>query len=145
MNIKHKIFFLYLLLSLTLVSCGTTPPATTGRDASQPGLTVDSDPAAVVQNFYAAYNDGDIEAAMAFVADDVQCRGHCYLNGKDAYRAFVQEGMEAGDQIEISDLRVTDDKVVFNYVIERSGTVSARGVDAVMQIRDGLIVLFEIN
>jgi hypothetical protein len=53
--------------------------------------------------------------------------------------------MNSGTQIEISDLRVTQDKVTFNYKLYKSGSLSATGVDAVMQIKDGKIILFEIN
>ncbi len=98
-----------------------------------------------MQSFYKAFNDGDIDATMAFVADDIKCRGHCYITGKEAFRSFIHGGINGGDQIEISDLRVSEDKVIHNYEVYRSGVLTARGVDAVLQIRDGKIILFEIR
>ena len=123
------------LLALILAACG--PSASPSAEAL--------DPAAVVQGFYDAYNAGDLEAAMAFVDEQIQCRGHCYLTGAESFRAFIQPGMQAGDQITISDLRVEGNQVTFDYVVNSGGLVSARGMDAVIRIEDGLIVYFEIT
>ena len=59
--------------------------------------------------------------------------------------SFIESDMKNGAQIEISDLRVSEDKVAFNYKLYKSGSLSATGVDSVMQTKEGKIVLFEIN
>jgi len=99
----------------------------------------------VVQGFYQALNDGDLESAMRFVADDIECRGHCYITGKDSFQTFIQGNIDHNDQFEISELKVDGDKVTFNYVIHRGDSIFARGVDSVMQVQDGQIIYFEIK
>jgi hypothetical protein len=153
MNIKRSLFILLVMLAQALTACGAlNPQAPTSVLGTLPPPTPTStvtpapaDPAEIVQSFYKAYNEGDVEAAMAFIADDIKCRGHCYLTGSEAFRSFIEGDMKNGAQIEISDLRGSQDKVIFNYKLYKSGSVSATGVDAVMQIKDGKIVLFEIN
>ena len=102
-------------------------------------------PDEIVQNFYQAMNDADLEAALTFIADDIECRGHCYITGKDSFQTFIQSNIDHNDQFEISDLKVDGDTVTFNYIIHRENTVLARGVNSVMQIQDGKIIYFEIN
>ena len=153
MNTKRNLFILFVILTPLLAACeGAASAEPISVSTTAPLLTPTStftpepaDPTAVVQSFYKAYNDGDVEAALAFIADDIKCRGHCYLNGKEAFRSFIEGDMNSGAQIEISDLRVSPDNVVFNYKLYKSGSLSATGVDAVMQIKDGKIILFEIN
>ena len=67
------------------------------------------------------------------------------MNGKEAFRSFIQAGITGGDQIEISNLRASEDKVTYNYKRSRSGVVTVYAVDAVIQLRDGKIILFELN
>lgn len=153
MNTKRSLYIFFVILAQALAACGTAAPEVpTSVPTTAPPLTPTStvtpesaDPTAVVQSFYKAYNDGEVEAALAFIADDINCRGHCYLNGKEAFRSFIEGDMNSGAQIEISDLRVSQDKVIFNYKLYKSGSLSATGVDAAMQIKDGRIILFEIN
>lgn len=104
-----------------------------------------SSPEEIVQGFYQAMNDGDLETAMTFIADGIECRGHCYITGKDSFQTFIQGNIDHNDQFEISDLKVTGDKVTFNYIIRRGDSVLARGVDSVMQVQDGQIIYFEIK
>jgi len=153
MNTKRNLFILFVIVAQALAACGTTiqeapasaptaapPPTPTSTVTSEP-----ADPVTIVQSFFKAFNDGDVDATMAFVAGDIQCRGHCYMNGKEAFRSFIQAGITGGDQIEISNLRVSEDKVTYNYKISRSGVVTVNAVDAVIQLRDGKIILFELN
>ena len=102
-------------------------------------------PNEIVQSFYQAMNDADLETALTFIADDIECRGHCYITGKDSFQTFIQSNIDHNDQFEISDLKVDGDTVTFNYIIHRENTVLARGVNSVMQIQDEKIIYFEIN
>ena len=102
-------------------------------------------PDEIVQGFYQAMNDGDLETALTFIADNIECRGHCYITGKVSFQAFIQSNIDHNDQFEISDLKVDEDKVTFNYIIHRENAVLARGVNSVMEIQDGKIIYFEIN
>ena len=153
MNIKRNLFILFVILTQVLAACGTTvteTPATAPTTLPPPTSTSTVTPepvdrATIVQSFFKAFNDGDVDATMAFVADDIQCRGHCYINGKDAFRSFIQAGITGGDQIEISNLRVSEDKITYNYKIFRAGVVTVNAVDGVIQLKDGKIILFELN
>lgn len=45
---------------------------------------------AIVQEYHRAWTSGDIDSAMALIADDVTCRAPGEdLIGKDAYRAYI--------------------------------------------------------
>lgn len=153
MHTKRNLFILFLILAQALAACGTVvqqAPALGPTTAPSPAPTSTvtpepPDPTKIVQDFFTAFNDGDVDATMAFVADDIKCRGHCYITGKEAFRSFIQGGIDGGDQIEISDLRVSEDKVTYNYKIYRSGALTVNAVDAVIQLKDGKIILFELN
>lgn len=123
--------FLQGLSACNSISAGTTPKA--------------ASPDEIVQGFYQAMNNGDLETALTFIDDNVECRGSCYITGKDSFKTFIQGNIDHNDQFEISDLRVDGNQVTFNYVIHRENTVLARGVDSVMKIQDGKIIYFEIN
>ena len=130
MRSKLVHFTICIILILGLIACTGVPVAS---------------PEEIVQGFYQAMNQGGIESAMAFVADGIECRGHCYITGSDAFRTFIQGNIDHGDQFEISGLVVDGDEVTFDYVIHRAESVLARGVDSVMRVRDGKIIYFELN
>jgi ketosteroid isomerase-like protein len=102
-----------------------------------------SDPAAIAQNFYQAFNAGDIEAAMTLVADDITCRGECYFTGKDLFRSYIMSGINRGDRIELSDLKAEGEKVSYSWkAYSQAGFFQAAGQES-LQIREGLIILME--
>jgi len=128
MNIKNMLFILCVILAQTLAACGAEAPA---------------DPAAIAQNFYKAVNEGDIDAAMALVADDIKCRGSCYITGIESLRAYIQGGINANGKTEISALKVEGDTVTYNWMAySKEGFLEARGVET-LQIKDGKIILME--
>ena len=97
----------------------------------------------IAQKHYEAINSGNLEAAMALVAEDVKCRGTCYLNGKESYQSLVQAFINIGGRTELSDLIVDGDKVTYNWTgYNQNGAVAAGGTEF-MQIRDGRIILIE--
>ena len=129
MNTKHIFLILLVILTQALAACGSAAPAT--------------DPAAVAQSFYKAVNEGDIDAAMALVADDIKCRGGCYLDGIESFRAYIQGGINGNGPTEISDLKVEGDTVTYNWAAyTKEGFLEARGVET-LQIKDGKIILME--
>lgn len=80
---------------------------------------------------------------MALVAEDVECRTGCYITGKESFGSYIQAGIDRGDQIELTDLKVDGDKVTYNWeVYSKAGSFLARGVET-LQINDGLIILFD--
>ena len=135
---KLKLIYIALVAAFLLGSsaCKSTSAGTSPKAAG---------PDEIVQGFYQAMNNGDLETALTFIADDIECRGSCYITGKDSFQTFIQGNIDHNDQFEISDLRIDGDKVTFNYIIHRENSVLARGVDSVMRIQDGKIFYFEIN
>lgn len=50
----------------------------------------DSQPRSIVEAYHRAWTGGDVETAMAFVADDVSCRAPGVdLHGKSEYEQFI--------------------------------------------------------
>lgn len=136
-NLTWVVSFLIIIQGLSACAgISTTTAMTTPEVAS---------PEKIVQDFYQAIDDGDLETAMTFIADNIECRGHCYITGKDSFQTFIQGNIDHNDQFEINDLKVTGDKVTFSYIIHRADTVLTRGMDSVMQVQDGRIIYFEIN
>jgi len=55
-----------------------------------PVTPADSQPRSIVEAYHRAWTGGDVEAAMAFVADDVACRAPGVdLHGKSEYEQFI--------------------------------------------------------
>jgi ketosteroid isomerase-like protein len=98
----------------------------------------------IVQQYYGLLSTGDLEAAMAFVADDVKCRGACYLTGKAAYQAYVQGIINGGGRKELSDFTVDGDKVTYLYAFyNKDGRDVVISGTEFMQFKDGKIILIE--
>ena len=130
MKTKNVLFILFITLCVAqaLAACGASAPA---------------DPAAIAQNFYAALNQGDVDTAMTFVSEDVQCRGACYLNGIESFRSYIQGGINANGKTEISDLKVEGDTVTYHWIAyTKEGFIDAQGEET-LNIKDGKIILME--
>lgn len=96
-------------------------------------------PLALVRDYHRAWTSGDVESAMALVADDVFCRAPGVdMNGKDEYRAFIA-GF-APKLTGITDIaEFTDgDRVALFYYPETASTTTAPASE-VFTIRDGRI------
>ena len=148
MNNKHILFILFVILAQVLAACGTAAPAApVSEPTTAPAVPTPTpepaDPAVVAQSFYQAYNAGDLEALMALVAEDVKCRGGCYLTGKDRFRLYIQTDLNKGLQAEISDLNVEGDKVTYRVdIYSNAGFLQISSVET-LHIKDGLIILIE--
>jgi len=149
MNTKRILFILFVILSQALAACGSAfplPPTlvpVTGPTSVPTTIPEAADPAAIAQNFYKAINAGDIEAAMAFVAEDVKCRVGCYLTGKESFRSFIQGSINVGGRVELSDLRVEGQKVSYNWTAyNKDGVPVALGMET-LQMKNGQIILME--
>jgi ketosteroid isomerase-like protein len=98
----------------------------------------------IVQQYYALINAGDLEASMSFVADDVKCRGACYLTGKAVYQAYVQGIIHGGGRKELSDFTVNGDIVIYLYAFyNKNGHDVVISGTELMQFKDGKIILIE--
>ena len=98
----------------------------------------------IVQQYYSLINAGDLEASMSFIADDVKCRGACYLTGKAAYQMYIQGIINGGGRKELRDFTVDGDKVTYYWAFYKKNgrDVVISGIEF-MQFKDGRIILIE--
>ena len=67
----------------------SNPHSGVNTDGQSP-TPADSQPRSIVEACHRAWTGGDVEAAMAFVADDVSCRAPGVdLHGKSEYEQFI--------------------------------------------------------
>jgi len=130
-----KIFmFIVLVLALVLTACGAT------ASTSAP-----TEPAAIAQSFWDAIIAKNTDAAMAFLADDVNLvGGPFYAFDKAQFSEFMStEGVKA--TFEISDLKaVSADTVTYNMkVLSETGSLLGEEADLKIQVKDGKIILLE--
>ena len=98
----------------------------------------------IVQQYYALINAGDLENSMSFVADDVKCRGACYLTGKAAYQAYVQGFIYGGGRKELSNFTADGNTVTYLYAFyHKDGRDVVISGTEFMQFKDGKIILIE--
>ncbi|MEQ6896399.1 nuclear transport factor 2 family protein [Microbacterium sp. KR10-403] len=96
-------------------------------------------PSEIVQQYHRAWTTGDIETAMALVADDISCRAPGGdLHGKDAYRAFLAGFAPRltgiGDIAALAD----GDRVALFYYPQTAATATTPAAE-LFTVRDGLI------
>jgi ketosteroid isomerase-like protein len=150
MNSKRILFILFVILAQALAACSTpapTPAPVTPTSAPTLAPTVTPTPeppdsAEVVQNFWDAMKAQDVNAAMAFIADNALCRGYCYFSGKETFRSVLQGMVNSGNITEISIVKVEGDTVTYNYKVYRNGFVVEDNADEgeTMQVQDGKII-----
>lgn len=93
----------------------------------------------IVQDYHRAWTSGDLDLAMALVADDIVCRAPGVdLTGKDAYREFV--GGFAPALTGITDIAgfADGERVALFYYPETSATTTAPAAEC-FTVRDGRI------
>ena len=149
MNTNRLLFILIVLLVLAMTACSAATPTSvptavpTIAPTSVPTSTPAPDPAAVVQSFWDAMGAGDLDGAMLLVAEDVKCRGTCYLSGTESFRSLLQGYINAGLTTEISDLKVEGDTVSYFYKVLRNNVVVEESAEVeTMQVLDGKILLW---
>ena len=99
---------------------------------------VAADDREVVESSYAALNDGDIDAALAALAEDAEWHESGALPdagvyvGREAIRAFLTEFLASWESFEqaIAETRETDDKVAVFIHLTAVGRESSVEVDA---------------
>jgi limonene-1,2-epoxide hydrolase len=127
MNLKRILLSLMAATTVALAACG---PAATPA------------PAAVVQRYYEAVNAKQLDAAMAFIADDaVFVNPYGTFRGKDDVRASLQLVMNDGITFDLSNFRDTNGRVVYDYKVFVNGEQVEVGTDGLTIVRDGKITL----
>ena len=132
MNTKGAYLCFVLLIVGILSACGTVAPTS-------------ADPLTIAQGFWEAINAKNVDAAMAFVADDVVIRG-CRdpLSDKTELGAFLSSELEKGMTFEISDLvSSAKDEATYTMKIYTNGTMLVSSPFLRIQVRDEKIVLVE--
>jgi limonene-1,2-epoxide hydrolase len=144
MNIKATLFVM-VIVAQVLVACGANPLFAASTPTAVPTPTNDPlQSAKVVQAFWDALETGDLEAAMAYVADDAVCAGFCYFKGKERFRSYLQGYLTGGYSTKISDLRNVGSIVTYSWAVYRNGNFVRSGDnDEVMHIEDGKIIYWE--
>jgi protease I len=129
---------LICVIALALVACAA--PAPTATPVPTP------DPAAVIKSLAAALNAGNVDAVMAFYADDATIThkpapaGQSgILTGKEQIRGFIQ-GLVAGNfSGEVSNLKVMGDKVTLTGTLS-TDTYRKLGVAPIVIAEEAVIV-----
>jgi len=151
MNTKRIYLVLILLVSI-LAACGAPAPVptaipvaiSTSTPVPAPTLATDGT-AAITNGFWDAVLANDIDAAMAFVADDVQpSGGPGSFYDKATFGAFMSTKSETGFTYEIGDLRVvSEDTVRYDMKVYENGNLIASGLTT-LTVVDGMIVQIKL-
>lgn len=126
---SFAIVLMTMLVTLLASACASAEPIT--------------EPVAVIEAFFEALNDGDLDAAMSFVADDARFIIDTLHVGKAEIRDFHQESLDLGYHSELSDLRADGDRVSFAQKLTIGAGTYENSYEAVVQ--EGLIVSLIID
>lgn len=116
---RFTLVFMPMLVTLVASACALTQPIT--------------EPVSVIEAFYEALNDGDLDTAMSFVADDARFILGTLHTGKAKIRDFYAEGLRVNLHSELSDLRADGDKVSWTGKVTLGGGTFEDSYEAVVQ------------
>ena len=135
MNTKNK-YLLLFLLALIMTACSAPAPTPTASPV---------DPATIAQGFWDAIIAKNTDAAMAYLADDVQIiGGPASVYNKVDFSALMASVSET-NTYEISDVKtVSGDTATYTGKVYVNGTLQGSGYAQKMQVRDGKIILIEL-
>lgn len=134
-----------------MAACGAPAPEPTVIPIVIPALTntpftAEAEPITVVQGYDDALNANNVNAAMAFVAKDVQMSGAPMgISTKAGLIAFTSS--EAGNEVtfEISNLKpVSGDTATFILEVYENGALLANDVGE-FQVQDGKIIVMKFT
>jgi len=111
----------------------------------------DADPAAVLADYEDARNSGDVDAVMAFYAEDAVVKDHprdgdAIANGVDEIRALEAQvpGIQgSAGGIEFTDLVVSGNTVTFNHKFFNASGGCFGGLGGEVTVKDGKITLYD--
>jgi ketosteroid isomerase-like protein len=132
MKAKSTYLFLILVLASILTACGAPAPTA-------------PDPVTIAQGFWDAIQAKNVDAAMAFVADDIVTDGlPAHFTNKADFSAFMVSGEKDGSVFEITDLKLaSEDTVTYTMILNlRDNTEAVSGL-AKLQVKDGKITYME--
>jgi hypothetical protein len=132
MKTKSIYLSLFLLLASILTACGDLAPTA-------------ADPVTITQGFWDAIDAKNVDAAMAFVADDVVTDGlPAHFTNKADFSAFMLSSVEGGDIFAMTDLKLdSEDTVTYKLSVDLRGNTEAFSGLAKLQVKDGKIIYME--
>jgi hypothetical protein len=132
MNTKSKSLLLFVLLASILTACGAPAPAA-------------ADPVTIAQGFWDGIHAKNVDAAMAFVADDVVTDGlPAHFTNRADFSAFMLSGVKDGDILEVTDLKLaSEDTVTYTMKVDLRGNTEPFSGLGKLQVKDGKIVYIE--
>jgi len=125
---KKFLIVVGMLFALLLAACG-------GATGSEAGAT------SVVQKFYTAIADKQLDEAMSYVAEDA-----LFINptgtftGKDEVRDNISALIDGDFVFELRDLSNDNGKVTYGYTLYIGGEAVEEGDNGVTIVRDGKVV-----
>jgi ketosteroid isomerase-like protein len=120
-----------MLLALALAACGSAAP-------QAPVPT--TDPAGVVQSFYALINADKVEEAMRLTADDYVMNDPFGTYDRAGAAKQWQNVVDAGLTFEQTNFKNTDGRVTSCYLVREKGTQVDQGCNNVTHVRQGKII-----
>ena len=116
----HTIVAMSMLVTSLASACASTEPNT--------------DPVSVIEAFHEALNNGDLDAAMSFVADDAKFITDTLYTGKAEVRGFYERVLGSDPHYELSDFKLEGDTVTWiAEVTQYEGEFSPTPTEAVVQ------------
>jgi ketosteroid isomerase-like protein len=95
----------------------------------------------VVQRYYDALNNGDVDSAARAIAEDavfINPTGN--YQGKAAIVASLRAQIEEGLTFELSNFREQGGRVAYDYIVKAGGAVLDTGSDGLTIVKDGQII-----
>ncbi len=121
-----------LLLALSVAACQGGGAESAGDDI---------DPVSVVQQYYDAYNAGDLDTAVSFIADDaLSINPLGTFNGKERIRGNLEFMHEGGTTFQPSDFVNEKGRVTYTFDVVIDGEVVEHVTNALTIVEDGMIV-----
>jgi hypothetical protein len=122
---------LLALMALFVSACSNATPAP----------ILPTDPVTVVQEFYAAVNAQDKDKAALFVAyNAVVADPLGTWSGKDQFLGHYMALVKSGITFEVHNLKDTNGRVTYGYVVYENGRILDAGRDGVAIVENGKIV-----
>jgi len=130
----YTVALISVLTVLLVSACASTQPIT--------------EPVAVIEAFHKALNDGDLDTAMSFVADDAtfNIRGGPTITtytGTEKVQDYLQQVVDRNSQHELSDLMLEGDTVT--WVLRKTSSLGESSGTEEAVVQDGKIESFDSN
>lgn len=114
-------------------------------DGTEDTAPLSADPAKVVQGFWDAVNNEDIDTAMSLVDDNIECFGTFQASGKVLFQMYIESSYKSPSnkyKYVISNIVVSDDTVTYDWQSYQGDALQGGGTGESMIIKDGKIVQF---